>query len=78
MSDYPDLTSYGYQIEAELGRNREGGRITWQGIEITTKKKVAIKQFCFAQANSSWSGYKTYAQEISILQKYLTLTFHDI
>ncbi|MEM6612692.1 MAG: serine/threonine-protein kinase [Cyanobacteria bacterium P01_C01_bin.72] len=69
MSDYPDLTSYGYQIEAELGRNREGGRITWQGREIATKNQVVIKQFCFAQANSSWSGYKAYAQEIAILQK---------
>ncbi|MEY4519972.1 MAG: hypothetical protein RLZZ499_2572, partial [Cyanobacteriota bacterium] len=29
MSEHLDLTSYGYQIKAELGRNREGGRITW-------------------------------------------------
>ncbi|MEL6911753.1 MAG: serine/threonine-protein kinase [Cyanobacteria bacterium J06598_4] len=69
MSDFPDLISYGYQVEAELGRNREGGRITWKGREIETKKSVVIKQFCFAQANSSWSGYKAYAQEIAILQK---------
>jgi hypothetical protein len=69
MSDYPDLTDYGYQIEAELGRNREGGRITWKAIAIKTQKTVVIKQFCFAQANSSWSGYKAYSQEIAILQK---------
>jgi serine/threonine protein kinase len=69
MSDYLDLTSYGYQIKAELGRNREGGRITWKAIEIETQKTVVIKQFCFAQANSSWSGYKAYSQEIAVLQK---------
>jgi hypothetical protein len=69
MSDYPDLTDYGYHIEAELGRNREGGRITWKAIAIKTQKTVVIKQFCFAQANSSWSGYKAYSQEIAILQK---------
>lgn len=69
MSDYLDLTRYGYQIKAELGRNREGGRITWKAIEIKTQKTVVIKQFCFAQANSSWSGYKAYSQEIAVLQK---------
>jgi serine/threonine protein kinase len=69
MSVYPDLTSHGYQIEAELGRNREGGRITWKAIEIATQKTVVVKQFCFAQANSSWSGYKAYHQEITVLQK---------
>lgn len=69
MSEYLDLTSYGYQIKAELGRNREGGRITWKAIEIKTQKTVVIKQFCFAQVNSSWSGYKAYSQEIAVLQK---------
>ena len=69
MSEHLDLTSYGYQIKAELGRNREGGRITWKAIEIKTQKTVVIKQFCFAQANSSWSGYKAYSQEIAVLQK---------
>ncbi|MEO0014758.1 MAG: hypothetical protein RLZZ535_3147 [Cyanobacteriota bacterium] len=69
MSEHLDLTSYGYQIKAELGRNREGGRITWKAIEMKTQKTVVIKQFCFAQANSSWSGYKAYSQEIAVLQK---------
>ena len=68
MSVYPDLLNYGYRIESELGRNREGGRITWKGVSLTTQETVVIKQFCFAQANSSWSGYKTYAQEIEVLQ----------
>jgi serine/threonine protein kinase len=69
MSVYLDLTSYGYHIEAELGRNREGGRITWKAQDVKTQKAVVIKQFCFAQANSSWSGYKTYGQELKVLQK---------
>ena len=68
MSAYPDLLRYGYKIESELGRNREGGRITWKGINLATQEIVVIKQFCFAQANSSWSGYKAYAQEIKVLQ----------
>lgn len=69
MNKYSDLTSYGYKIEAELGRNREGGRITWKGIELARQKPVVIKQFCFAIAGSSWSGYKAYEQEIQVLQK---------
>ncbi len=68
MSGFPDLTSYGYRIDAELGRNRAGGRITWKGVKLDSQQTVVIKQFCFAQANSSWSGYKAYAQEINVLQ----------
>ncbi len=69
MSVNFDLTSHGYKIEAELGRNREGGRITWKAIELKTQQTVVIKQFCFAMASSSWSGYKAYEQEIKILQQ---------
>ena len=69
MSVYPDFANYGYEIVAELGRNREGGRITWEAKNISTEKTVVIKQFCFAIADSSWSGYKAYEQEIIVLQK---------
>ena len=69
MSVHPDFASYGYQILAELGRNREGGRITWQAKNIIRQETVVIKQFCFAIAGSSWSGYKAYEQEIVVLQK---------
>jgi len=69
MSYYPDLQKYGYQITEQLGRNREGGRITWKGIKLGTKQNIVIKQFCFAVADSTWSGYKTYEQELNILQK---------
>lgn len=69
MQDIPDFTEYGYQIKAELGRNREGGRITWKAIELSTEKLVVIKQFCFATVGSSWSGYKAYKREIKLLQQ---------
>lgn len=68
MKKYPDLTSFGYTIDSELGRNREGGRITWKGICLNNQKIVVIKQFCFAVANSTWSGYRAYEQEIRILK----------
>jgi serine/threonine protein kinase len=64
-----DLNLPGYQIQQELGRNREGGRITWQVTELATGKTVVIKQFCFATVNSSWSGYRAYQQETELLQK---------
>ena len=69
MQDIPEFTEYGYQIKEELGRNREGGRITWKAIELSTEKLVVIKQFCFATVGSTWSGYKAYEREIKLLQK---------
>lgn len=69
MNDFPDLNQYGYQIDAQLGCSREGGRITWKGRHIASQKAVVIKQFCFATVGSSWSGYKTYEREIEILQQ---------
>ncbi|MEL6495950.1 MAG: protein kinase [Cyanobacteria bacterium J06623_7] len=69
MSDSLDLSSYGYRITAELGRNTDGARVTWQAESIQTQQNVVVKQFCFAQAGSSWSGYQAYTQEIEILQR---------
>lgn len=68
MNVLPKLFSNRYKIESELGRNRAGGRITWKGTDLKTEKPVVVKQFCFAQGTSSWSGYNAYLQEISILQ----------
>lgn len=68
MNQYPDLTSCGYRIDCELGHDREGGRITWKGIGLNDQKIVLIKQFCFNLADSSWSGYRAYEQEITILK----------
>lgn len=69
MHKPPNLTDHGYKINSELGRNREGGRITWQGIYLANQQPVVIKQFRFATTDSSWSGYKAYEQEIQVLQK---------
>ena len=69
MQNIPDFTEYGYQIKEEIGRNREGGRITWKAIDLSTETTVVIKQFCFATAGSSWSGYKAYSREINLLQQ---------
>ncbi|RMF21147.1 MAG: serine/threonine protein kinase, partial [Cyanobacteria bacterium J083] len=69
MSNLPALSDRGYEIIKQLGCNREGGRITWQAKHKATEQKVIIKQFRFATADSSWSGYKAYQQEIEILKK---------
>jgi serine/threonine protein kinase len=57
-----------YQIVRELGRNREGGRISYLAEDMESKRQVVIKQFRFAQENTSWQGFKTYEREIEILQ----------
>ncbi|MGF1540693.1 MAG: serine/threonine protein kinase [Pleurocapsa sp.] len=69
MNNIPDLTNYGYEISQELGRNREGGRITWKGKNLSSNQIVIIKQFCFATTASTWSGYQAYQQEIQLLQQ---------
>ncbi|MDD1420516.1 serine/threonine protein kinase [Dolichospermum sp. ST_sed1] len=68
MSSYPDFQAQGYQVTRELGRNREGGRITWLATNINTGQPEVIKQFCFAQAGSSWSGSEAHAREIQVLK----------
>jgi serine/threonine protein kinase len=65
---YPDCREHGYQILQELGRNREGGRITWIASDVRTAQQVVLKQFCFAQFGSSWSGFEAHQREIQILQ----------
>lgn len=66
---YPDFSEQGYQVIRELGRNREGGRITWLVSDVNTAQQVVLKQFCFAQVGSSWSGFEAHQREIQILQK---------
>jgi len=59
-----------YQIVKELGRNPEGGRVTSLGLDTSLNPpvKVVLKEFRFAQQDSSWSGFKAYQQEIEVLQ----------
>ena len=68
MSIYPDFQAQGYEVIRELGRNREGGRITWLATNLNTRQPEVIKQFCFAQASSSWSGSEAHAREIQVLK----------
>ena len=58
-----------YEIIRELGRNREGGRISYLATDNKCEQKVVIKQFRFIQDNSSWQGFKIYQREIEILQQ---------
>ncbi|MEH2389754.1 MAG: serine/threonine-protein kinase [Nostoc sp.] len=68
MNSYPDFSEHGYQVLRELGRNREGGRITWLASKVNTGEQMVIKQFCFAQAGSNWSGFEAHQREIKVLQ----------
>ncbi len=69
MTQLPDFSNQGYRIIRELGRNREGGRITYLATHLTQGEQVVIKQFCFAQSGSSWSGFKAYEREIQVLRR---------
>jgi serine/threonine protein kinase len=68
MNHSPDFSIHGYQIIRELGRNREGGRITWQATQQATGQTVILKQFCFAQLGSNWSAFSAHQQELKVLQ----------
>lgn len=57
-----------YQLQKELGRNREGGRISYLANHPDQNQPVVLKQFRFAQTGASWSGFKSYEREIEILQ----------
>lgn len=65
---YPDFSAVGYQVIKELGRNSEGGRITYLANHINSQQKVVIKEFCFADITADWSGVKAYEKEIQLLQ----------
>ncbi len=72
MSEFPDLSSYGYQVQAELGHNRVGGRVTYLATSLHPETLgtdlVVIKQFQFASHHTSWSAYDAYQREIQVLQ----------
>ncbi len=69
MNSKPDYSEHGYKINHELGRNQQGGRITWLASSITTDNQVVIKQYSFAQIDSNWSDFKAHQREIEILQE---------
>ena len=69
MSSYPDFSYLNYQVIHELGRNREGGRISYLANCSNSSQQVVIKQFRFVQEDASWQGFKAYEREIAILQE---------
>lgn len=69
FNHHPNFSEQGYQIINELGRNREGGRITYLANVLNSNEQVVIKEFCFARADADLSGVKAYEREIKILQQ---------
>jgi serine/threonine protein kinase len=69
MIQYPNFAPYNYRIIRELGRNREGGRISYLATSLDSEQQVAIKQFRFAEEGASWQGFKAHEREIAILQE---------
>jgi serine/threonine protein kinase len=70
ISPYPDLTDRQYQIQSELGRNREGGRISYLAQRLDRENElVVIKQFRFVQTEANWQGFKAYEREIQFLRE---------
>lgn len=69
LNHHPDFSELGYQVISELGRNREGGRITYLANILNSNQQVVIKEFCFARAGADLSGVKAYQREIEILQQ---------
>jgi serine/threonine protein kinase len=66
----PDFTEYHYQIHRELGRNREGGRISYLAQRLDCPDElVVIKQFRFVQTDANWQGFKAYEREIQFLKE---------
>jgi len=60
-----------YKVVRELGRNQEGGRITYLATDtsLDPPQQVVIKEFRFAASGANWSGFKAYEREIAILQQ---------
>jgi serine/threonine protein kinase len=67
---HPNFTNFQYQIQRELGRNREGGRISYLAQRLDKEGELAvIKQFRFVQTDANWQGFKTYEREIQFLRE---------
>lgn len=69
MNRFPDFSTYNYRVIRELGRNREGGRISYLGECLKTQQKVVIKQFRFVDTEATWTSYQAYEREISVLER---------
>ena len=65
----PQLNSFGYKVQEILANNWTGGRVTYKATSLKDNCPVIIKQFRFATANNSWSGYKAIEKEIKALRQ---------
>ncbi|MGK7957565.1 MAG: serine/threonine protein kinase [Crocosphaera sp.] len=52
-----------------MGRNRQGGRITYLAEDINKKTQVIIKYFQFISDTNPWWGLETLEKEINLLQQ---------
>lgn len=68
MNKLADFSSFGYKLIKQLNHNLQGGRITYQAIDIKTHQSVVIKQFRFATTNN-WDSYKEIEREIEVLKE---------
>lgn len=68
MNKLPDFNLFGYQLIKQLNHNLQGGRITYQAIDLKTQQSVVIKQFRFATTNN-WDSYKEIEREIEVLRE---------
>jgi hypothetical protein len=62
------IAECGFRVSEVLGRNVEGGRITYLGEAMTTGRRVVIKHFSFARQDADWAGYKAHERELELLQ----------
>jgi serine/threonine protein kinase len=65
----PDFSNYGYRAIQILGRNRQGGRITYLAQALGDGHSVVIKQFEFAAEHTAWSSQEALEREGEILQQ---------
>ncbi|WP_330203204.1 serine/threonine protein kinase [Cyanobacterium sp. Dongsha4] len=68
MNNLPDFNPFGYKLIKQLNHNLQGGRITYQAIDLKTQQSVVIKQFRFATTNN-WDSYKEIEREIEVLRE---------
>ncbi|GAB4314303.1 MAG: hypothetical protein Kow0091_21280 [Geminocystis sp.] len=68
MTNLSNFNSFGYQLIKQLNHNLQGGRITYQAIDLKTQQYVVIKQFRFATTNN-WDSYKEIEREIEVLKE---------
>lgn len=65
MSDFPDFSQQGYQVERLLGQNSFAGRVTYLASNTNTQQSVVIKQFQRMRSPAD----ESYQREVQVLQQ---------